>query len=1149
MSLLCCCRNRQQPAEKETQTPVIQLPIQPPRARLSKTLSRSDTNMYLSSLLASRGPSQVVIPAYHNIVDPEAVDAEDSDEDGPERDTHGSNTGTLGSFRTRLIRRISHRVETKAGSRPSAGTSEEELARRAELKRLMHKRIQEELKSEEEEEENDNGDLGLAQPKRHSIDNCKEPELPGGGPRDTIEFTVSGADEQGAENEVGMLLETSPSQTPVIDRPQGAYQQQRTTCSESVKRSTDGSYQECNVSINEAESIIRPPSPPHLTPVHLLGGNGRESPSTASWRLSYSAIHIESYIEPLVEARQVSIPPSPEQENVFSRQEGDVVHTQEADTTTNYSNLTIHDETIDTSQTMQFDQGVALDRNYKESDISSDLADASDGRYSPLDVWLRSQDLHCASLLSSRPNSEMALENYEYGLQEQTENPQKTEMVPNLSMHQDQIARRGLISQEHVQGVGPELAKDISNEREASITAPSNESIALYEVLNRMENAFPPHEPLTEDQTPDVSSRYTSSRYTTRPNSQQATPRSSRLSLAELLVGRRIPQHLSPIYGSVSPYHTTTSVNSDMSSYQTALNKTPSIHAKSNPELSQFSNIEAFSANASETASFRQREEELKSIKKRFGLTPARRHPTATVRSKFREEFEGSKGPNSGRNSILSRLYFVFPKRARASRSHTELNGSNEWAGIHSADFRKYNKTKLDDLGSSRDRDLPSNMASNIRLGEMVAEQREITQEAEHHHGRLNLKPIGAPMPIAKINDSEARSVCMNNCDLNITKIPGPGEAREPPVENSFPLSEDRNSMAMSNEGKMRNTVDIHAGVLQEWVGQLQAEDQQRQSRMESKINVTKQQPPRFRTPPESWARWPSHTREERTASAGKKDKVNSRDFAVVGNPKHSEIEAGGREPTMTSRTLSSQVSKVFKSGWNKMVTHTSSVDRASDHKRDIRRIRESRDFLEYPELELLPNVGGYREVQALDQQIDTMKRRSSPGEKSPRQSNSDSVRHPLASRIAEEIHRFQAEDQATAWTETRYHVKGPPTTQFILPKHSLFTPRPKSCDPELSGASESQCMYEDCVQAHILHDGDDSNRIKAQDRTTIKRAKSTGNIEVRLSGDRPLMDESTPSNHGPIHKAWKSGLRRHQSLGWIRGRSRGDEHKPAVIG
>ncbi|KAI1126886.1 hypothetical protein F5Y10DRAFT_293339 [Nemania abortiva] len=1090
--------------------------------------------MYLSSLLASRGPSQVVIPAYHNIVDPEVVDVDDSDEDGPERDAGESKTGTLGSFRTRLIRRLSHRVDTKAGSRPSAGTSGEELARRAELKRLMHKRIQEELKSEEEEEEeNDDGDPRPTQPKRHSINNCREPELHGGGPRDTIEFAVSGADEQETGKEGTTVPETSLPLKPVVDGPQGSHAQ-RTICSESAKMSTNDSYHECNASFNEVESIMRSPSPLHLTPVHLLGGNGRESPSTTSWRLSYSEIHIESYIEPLVEARQVSSPPSPEPEpeNAPPKQESNATHPHEADVTTNCSNLTMHDETVDTSQTMQINQGVAHERNYKESDISSDLVEATDGRYSPLDVWLRSQDLHCASILSSRPNSEMALENYEYDPQEEFEALQKTEASTELSMYKDQSTNRSSILQEHTSGVWPKPAKNIVDGPKPSITAPSNESIALHEVLDRMENVFLPEEPPMEDQIQDVSSRYTSSRYTTRPNSQQPSRRGSRLSLAELLIGRKIPQSLNLVY--------------DISSYQTALNKTPSDHAKSNPELSQFHKSETFSAGASETASFRQREEELKSIKKRFGLTPARRHAMAPVRSKFREEFEGPKGSNNGKNSIFSKLYFAFPRRVRGSDSHAELSKSNEGTGIRSIDFRKHNKTNLAVLGSNGDHCLLPNMASDVCPEDRATEHRDIKQEADHHPK--------ATMPIENMENTEARYIPVNNSRPGIAKSSGASESREEPVEDSSPSSKSPNDMATLNKGTIDNAVTIHAGVLQEWVGQLRAEDTRRQNRTESRINVSKRQPPRFRTPPQSWAKWPSHTRGERTASAGEKDKVNSRDFAVVVNPRSSEIEAGrevlstGTDSATIPRTLSSQVGKALKSSWNKMVTHTASLDRSPDNGPTTRTTKEPHGFLEYPELELLPTAECYREVQALGQQIGTMKRWSTSGRKAMQQSSSDGTRHPLASRIAEGIHRFQTEDQNTAWTEIEHRVKIPPTTHFLSSAHSLFTRRSKSCDPELFGAPEPQSTYEDCVQTHMLHDDGDININKGHNRT-IKRAKSTGNIEAKLLSDVPLVNENTPGNHGPAHKAGKSGLRRHKSLGWIRGRTRaGDEDKPAVV-
>lgn len=1099
--------------------------------------------MYLSSLLASRGPSQLVIPAYHNIVDPEAVEVEDSDEDEPGRATRGLNTGTLGSLRTRLVRRLSHRVNAKAGSRPSAGASDEELARRAELKRLMHKRIQEELKSEEEEEDDEHR---LVPPKRPSMHNCKEPELPGGGPRDTIEFSVSGVDEQEDRKEAAILPETTRLRTTVTDGHQEPYQQQN-NCSELVKRSTKNTY----VYPGEMGSVIqlRPSSasasPSCPTPAHILGGSGHESLSTASWRLSYSAINIESYTEPVVEDKSIAHPQSLEPERSLSKQEGDTTHPYEADTTTDTSNrsdLTLPDKTIDTGQIIQLEQSAILEGSYKEKTISNCLLETSDGRSSPLDVWLWSQNLHGASILSSRPNSSVAFEYSEHDVQEQANVPQKSELP--------QAGVSGHFLQQHALGTRPISATHMVGEGNPSVTAPSSESVALYQVLNQMGNALPLEEPPTENQNQDASSHYTSSRYTTRPNSQQATSRDSQRSLTEQLVDRRVLQPLSPVYGYASPYRTTTSDDSGLSSYQTALNKISSLdYAKCRPEASQCPTAEALSINASETASFRQREEELKSIKKRFGLTPARRYPMAPVRSRFREEFEDPKGSSSGRGSILSKLYLAFPKRAKASRSGTGFNSSGGEIEIHSKDFHKYDRSQPAGLYSNREQHLPFNMESRARLDETTAGPWQCVpkREANPRPGKLKAKFIKAAIPIAHIKDARTQSIFESDYSSNINKTHGSSEAREPPAENPLPPTRSSHGRMTSNGNDVSNTVGIHAGVLQEWVEQLQAEDMRRQSRVESRINLHKHQPPRLRTPPASWAKWPSHTREERTASAGENDKVNNRDFAVVINPTPNLLgtEAGGKAPSAdrelpaTSRTLSSQVSKVLRSSWNKMTTHTGSLGRASHHG------PMAQNTLEYPELELLPTAEGYREVQALDQQIGTMKRRSTSTIRVMQQESSDGERHLLASRIAEEVHRFQIEGQDIAWANTKYPVKDPPTTQLLSPARALFARRSKSCDPELFAAPKTQPAHEECVQHKTVNDGNNGNATQVPDRTMMKRAKSTGNIEVKLPGDSLVEVEN---NHGPVHKARKLGLRRHQSLGWIHGRSHGGhQDKPTT--
>lgn len=514
MSILCCCRNHPS-AEKETQTEPIKLPIQPPRARLSKTLSRSDTDMYLSSILASRGPSQMIIPTYHNIVDPEAVDVEDSDDEGPERDTRDPNMTALGSFRSRFIRRLSHRAYPKVSSRPSIGNSDEELARRAELKRLMHKRIQEELKSEEEEDDND---LGLSPLKCPSINNCREPELPGGGPRDTIEFSVSAVDGQEPVKDVLTPLEASFPAAPIFTGPQEAFQL-RNHHSKSPK-----------ASIDNTKPVARSPSSPCLTPVHLFGGSGRESPSTASWRLSCSEIHIESYIEPLVDARAASRPQSLQPNHSLSKLHNGTTYPLETSTATFDGDATVQNAIIDTGQTMHSNPGTDVEENSEDKDVSSDSLETTDGRYSPLDVWLRSQGVHYASVSSSLSDAEVAPEGPDQCSNRERDAAQQcSKNSSGLSFYAVQAAHSSSVVQDNPPGAWP-----ISPDRIGSV-----ESSTSDQTSNQMENAIYTAVSPTEDQSQDISSRYTSSRYTTRPNSQQATPVGSNHSPIGLVGSRK----------------------------------------------------------------------------------------------------------------------------------------------------------------------------------------------------------------------------------------------------------------------------------------------------------------------------------------------------------------------------------------------------------------------------------------------------------------------------------------------------------------------------------------------------------------------------------------------------------------------------------
>lgn len=95
-------------------------------------------------------------------------------------------SATWGAVRDRLTRHISLESTSKRQSPSLAGRSQEELERRAELKRLMHKRIQDELLCDD----------SLLDPCIDDKQNTRKPSLSNlsqarGGPRDTIEFIVN----------------------------------------------------------------------------------------------------------------------------------------------------------------------------------------------------------------------------------------------------------------------------------------------------------------------------------------------------------------------------------------------------------------------------------------------------------------------------------------------------------------------------------------------------------------------------------------------------------------------------------------------------------------------------------------------------------------------------------------------------------------------------------------------------------------------------------------------------------------------------------------------------------------------------------------------------------------------------------------------
>lgn len=127
------------------------------------------------------------------VVEPEATDHV---EELPSKDSAidneilrpGNKIGNvLGTVRNKLIHHLSQDSDLKCSRLATVGKSDEEMARRAELKRLMHKRIQSELETQDPDIEPGSTPLRSARGVLSGINSSSSSV----GPRDAIEFGVS----------------------------------------------------------------------------------------------------------------------------------------------------------------------------------------------------------------------------------------------------------------------------------------------------------------------------------------------------------------------------------------------------------------------------------------------------------------------------------------------------------------------------------------------------------------------------------------------------------------------------------------------------------------------------------------------------------------------------------------------------------------------------------------------------------------------------------------------------------------------------------------------------------------------------------------------------------------------------------------------
>jgi len=231
------------------------------------------------TLQEAAGPTTVIPVEPSELAELVVEDSDTDDERQP--NARRKSTGPLELVKTRICRHLSQGSPSRDKNRYSAPLSEEEIERRAELKRLRDRRIQEELRGEEQGLSN-----GSISPKHHQQANGILPgNISARGPRDDIEFSVTRKSSRTNTVNLAPSVRSGPCSP--------SKEKSGTDCC--TRRNGDGiqrdSLDNCQPSHRFLQQPLTsiPPSPdlqPALSP----------SSSLASWRLSYNAERLEEYI-------------------------------------------------------------------------------------------------------------------------------------------------------------------------------------------------------------------------------------------------------------------------------------------------------------------------------------------------------------------------------------------------------------------------------------------------------------------------------------------------------------------------------------------------------------------------------------------------------------------------------------------------------------------------------------------------------------------------------------------------------------------------------------------------------------------------------------------------------------------------------------
>ncbi|POS71145.1 hypothetical protein DHEL01_v210459 [Diaporthe helianthi] len=988
MAILCCCgqlRSRKRPRNDED----VGLPLPPPPAKLPAAVLHPSAISPGSTLARSSLTNPLPGAATDALVHLGELVVEESDEDDvdedPAHDSRNRSTSTLQAVKSCIRRHLSE------DSLQRQSETEEQMAHRAEVKRLMRKRIQEELQSET-----------VRAPSRPSTPQRVGPgpaTLSGNGPRDTIEFAVDESQKPkdltpvrmaGKTEEDGVQQRPTSKSSFRLPSKQPSEKENRRPASiaasepDWIDAESRASHVECHVGIRERNSLPDIPNSPVLLPIP--GSAFHDASSLASWRLSLSADRLADLFTPdktLTLFRPLASTPG---NRSTADLRDDVSHPRPRSKS---SPLGIQDSnTIPRTHSRQISLDSTLCSRIPAS--KSLIRDES-----PVGLWLRTQSLPFRPCTTPQPQSDV-------GSEEHNHSPRRISHSDAPDIQLSKTPTR------------PARVRRSDSNRRLSLPGSSSDSSlsSLDPARQSLQIAVHPPSRLKESvQAVESKPHHTSDVPSAMLSNNKLVSPGSNLQLSSF-----IPPAVDDVQTEM--VETTPSQPFRRGIGAGIADRAQHVPDKNRSMTPPWGGSTTFFTNAdprratfepgSETSSFLRREAELGYVEERFRDSHLRKGSFSPMESRFHEMFDHDGGPSSShRLSLLSKLHFNVTKRGKVAviesldgngpghafahrRTSTTSVLQHKVSGQANVDdghlqvpeiCHGKGRAKAKAKETSR---VPATSSANTRRlrgfssskdGDDTAElwKRAVRAESESRSPRGS---VSSNMP----------ALCMSPAASSrgeILKAPKPSGATSLSSSRSdihSPLCKarpDHRSEAALSEALRRSST-----ILQEWAQQLETRDLESQKKGEGCASEPRSRSKTTNIPPASWARYPSYNRNERNASAGADNQVISRDFAVKnisssGNITWATDKVEDRPPSHKGigRTFSDKFSQTFKSRLSKFIPGRS---RTPSRDRSIRGVRRSSiqiaGELEYPELEILPKTGGYRDLRALESGIHEMK-------------------------------------------------------------------------------------------------------------------------------------------------------------------------------